>query len=108
MRRVDEEDAAFLAAVLSDPDDTATRLVYADWLEERGDLRGEFLRVLVQIDRPAAPAPAVKAPRAYDRLRELQGLLDPGWVCSVSRCRLCFDGLYREGMAVAFHPYLRF
>lgn len=36
---------AFLKAILDDPDDDAPRLLMADWLEERGDLRGEFIRV---------------------------------------------------------------
>jgi uncharacterized protein (TIGR02996 family) len=38
------EEQAFLAAILADPDDDAPRLVFADWLEERGDPRGEFIR----------------------------------------------------------------
>jgi uncharacterized protein (TIGR02996 family) len=33
---------ALLQAVLASPDDDTPRLVYADWLEERGDPRGEF------------------------------------------------------------------
>ncbi len=36
---------ALLAAVIADPDDAAARLVYADWLLERGDLRGELIRL---------------------------------------------------------------
>jgi uncharacterized protein (TIGR02996 family) len=36
---------SFLQAILADPEDDTPRLVYADWLEERGDLRGEFIRV---------------------------------------------------------------
>ncbi len=35
---------AFVQALQDDPDDPLRRLVYADWLEERGDLRGPFLR----------------------------------------------------------------
>jgi len=31
--------------ILKKPDDDPSRLVYADWLEERGDPRGEFLRI---------------------------------------------------------------
>src|SRR5262245_52142937 len=36
---------AFLQAILENPDDDTPRLVYADWLEERDDPRGEFIRV---------------------------------------------------------------
>jgi uncharacterized protein (TIGR02996 family) len=43
------EERAFLAAILERPDDDATKLVYADWLEERGDPRGEYLRLAVKM-----------------------------------------------------------
>ncbi len=36
---------AFLQAVKDDPDDDAPRLLLADWLEDQGDPRGEFIRV---------------------------------------------------------------
>src|SRR3954447_23995503 len=36
---------AFLAAMLTSPDDLHLRLVFADWLEEQGDPRGELLRL---------------------------------------------------------------
>lgn len=38
-------EAAFLQVILETPDDMAPRLMYADWLEERNDPRGEFIRV---------------------------------------------------------------
>jgi uncharacterized protein (TIGR02996 family) len=38
-------EAGLLAAVLAAPDDDAPRLVYADWLDERGDPRGELVRL---------------------------------------------------------------
>src|SRR5262245_64243242 len=46
-------DDAFLQAVVENPDDDAPRLMYADWLEERGDPRGEFIRVQVALARSA-------------------------------------------------------
>lgn len=42
-------DPGLLAAVLADPDDDFVRLVCADWFEERGDPRGEFIRVQVEL-----------------------------------------------------------
>src|SRR4051812_24479251 len=36
--------AAFIAAILADPEDDLRRLIYADWLDERGDVRGDFIR----------------------------------------------------------------
>jgi uncharacterized protein (TIGR02996 family) len=38
------EQGAFLAAIAAHLDSDGPRLVYADWLEERGDARGEPLR----------------------------------------------------------------
>src|SRR5579884_708793 len=35
------EEEAFLQAITANPDDETPRLVYADWLEERGDPLGE-------------------------------------------------------------------
>src|SRR5262249_53807530 len=46
-------DDALLRAVLAAPDDDAPRLVYADWLEERGDpARAAFIRVQVELTHP--------------------------------------------------------
>ncbi len=36
-----------LAAILAAPDDDGPRLVYADWLQEQGDLRGEFIETAI-------------------------------------------------------------
>ncbi|MFO0807982.1 MAG: TIGR02996 domain-containing protein [Gemmataceae bacterium] len=36
---------AFLRSIAERPDDDLPRLVYADWLEDRGDPRGEFVRL---------------------------------------------------------------
>jgi uncharacterized protein (TIGR02996 family) len=35
----------FLTAIQAAPDDDAPRLVYADWLQRRGDVRGEFIAI---------------------------------------------------------------
>jgi uncharacterized protein (TIGR02996 family) len=45
------QDDAFLQAIMENPDDDTPRLIYADWLEERGDPRGEFIRVQCQLTR---------------------------------------------------------
>ena len=51
MGRSEEHD--LLQAVYTAPDDDAPRLVYADWLEERGDPRAEFIRA--QVERAMTP-----------------------------------------------------
>jgi uncharacterized protein (TIGR02996 family) len=44
---VDEE--AFLEAIRAEPGDDTLRLVYADWLEEQGDPRAAYLRLIEEI-----------------------------------------------------------
>ncbi len=39
------EERALIEQILQCPDDDAPRLAYADWLAERGDPRGDFIRV---------------------------------------------------------------
>ena len=39
------QEQAFLAAMLASPDDLVLHQVFADWLEEQGDPRGELLRL---------------------------------------------------------------
>jgi uncharacterized protein (TIGR02996 family) len=48
-------DQDFIDAILAEPDDDAPRLIYADWLEERGDPRAEFIRVQVELAAMAQP-----------------------------------------------------
>lgn len=42
----------FLHAILADPEADTPRLIYADWLEEQGDPRGEFIRVQLRLVDP--------------------------------------------------------
>lgn len=44
MHEANPDYAGLLAAVLANPDDDTPRLILADWLEERGDPYGEFIR----------------------------------------------------------------
>jgi uncharacterized protein (TIGR02996 family) len=76
-------DDALLAAVLEDPDADAPRLVYADWLEERGDPRGEYLRIECQLLK--LPAIEGRFSALWARLQELHKALDLGWVARVRR-----------------------
>jgi uncharacterized protein (TIGR02996 family) len=46
------EEAAFMQAMEKSPHDVGLRLVFADWLEERGDPRGELLRLLHMLTQP--------------------------------------------------------
>lgn len=68
---------AFLRSIAEMPEDDAPRLVYADWLEERGDPRGEFIRLKAEIARAAPHSEQYWVLRA--RLKSLSQLIDPGW-----------------------------
>jgi uncharacterized protein (TIGR02996 family) len=46
------EETGFLQAMLAEPNNVQLRLVVADWLEKRGDLRGEVLRLSHELTRP--------------------------------------------------------
>src|SRR4051794_23581086 len=48
------DESAFLAALRANPDDDAARLVFADWLDERGDPRAAWVRN-AEIWRHAGP-----------------------------------------------------
>src|SRR6185369_13035646 len=42
-------DDEFIQTIIADPDDDMPRLVYADWLDEQGDSRGEFIRIQCEL-----------------------------------------------------------
>jgi len=69
----DDEEAALLAAIAADPEDAQAREVYADWLDKRGDIRGEFLRLEAHLH--AIPP----------RLAMLTAHIDPLWLRKVGR-----------------------
>jgi uncharacterized protein (TIGR02996 family) len=80
-------DDNFLAQLLAEPSANDTRLVYADWLEERGDpvsaAKAEFLRVTVELAAGRGPKGWQKARRK--RLQQLAAGLDADWLAVVSR-----------------------
>jgi uncharacterized protein (TIGR02996 family) len=62
------EEQAFLQAMQQNPEDTSLRLVFADWLEERGDQRSELIWLLHTLTQ------SVEVPgrsKLEDRLRSL-------------------------------------
>jgi uncharacterized protein (TIGR02996 family) len=65
------QDGAFLQAIQVNPDDDGPRLVYADWLDEQADPRGEFIHV--QVARARAPR---GEPGRAELLRRERDLLD--------------------------------
>jgi uncharacterized protein (TIGR02996 family) len=47
------DDVDFVRAIQAHPSDLALRQVYADWLDERGDPRGEYVRLQCQFAQVA-------------------------------------------------------
>lgn len=80
------DEATFLQALRHDPEDATVRLAYADWLEERGDPRAEFLRAEAELKQ----RPLSKRRRARLRLRleALRRQLDPDWQAAVDRTKI--------------------
>jgi uncharacterized protein (TIGR02996 family) len=72
------DEDAFLAAIRANPADDTARLVYADWLDERGGPeQAEYLRLLSELRRVSS------------RLGELRAQVPAEWARSVSPwCRV--------------------
>src|SRR6516162_10276737 len=90
---VDEQ--AFVQAILANLTDDGPRLVYADWLEERGDPRGEFLRLQTALTR--MPRKDKQQARFRKHLKQLRAHLDAealAWLNTL-RYRTAFAALDR-------------
>lgn len=77
------DDEAFLAALRASPNDSVGRLVYADWLDEQGDPRAEFLRLEVRADADGLPDD--ERVELTNRLAELGRRVEPRWLVAVNR-----------------------
>jgi uncharacterized protein (TIGR02996 family) len=60
----EKTEADLLASIAAAPHDDAPRLVYADWLEERGDPRGEYITLQFQRRRDGGLSPKEQAREA--------------------------------------------
>lgn len=69
--------SAFLAEILSAPDDDVPRLIFADWLEEEGEPRGEFIRVQIELHQLGDLDP--RSIDLADRSRELLAQYSEVW-----------------------------
>src|SRR5688500_3802818 len=67
----------FLEAIRHDPDDDIPRLIYADWLEERGNPRGELVRIQCELAR--LPAADERRPALQSRELLLLNQHAKGW-----------------------------
>jgi uncharacterized protein (TIGR02996 family) len=77
------EDEAFIRAIVDGPGDDLPRLVYADWLDDRDDPRGPYLREELEVVKVLRSREEFALP--IDNRDELEVGLDPVWVARVSR-----------------------
>jgi uncharacterized protein (TIGR02996 family) len=83
------DEDAFLARIAATPADDVARLVYADWLEERGDpmsaAKAEFLRQTCTLlpELTDAERQAVEG-----RLQKMAATFDTGWTAVVSKLKV--------------------
>ncbi|HJZ56234.1 MAG TPA: TIGR02996 domain-containing protein [Gemmataceae bacterium] len=75
------QEAAFLKAIQSRPGDDLVRLVFADWLDERADPRGDFVRLHLAL-RTAAPDHPDRVSAEHE-LSDLRLLCDAGWLAII-------------------------
>src|SRR5437763_1784240 len=76
------DEAAFLRTIAAAAADDAPRLVYADWLEERGDPRGTFVRVQCAV--AALPADDPRRPDLEHAERQLLAAHAADWTCDLA------------------------
>ena len=71
-------DDGFLQVLATDPTDDVTRLIYADWLNERNDPRGQYLRLELELWQRVESGGVF--PGLEERLAALRLSIDPEWL----------------------------
>jgi uncharacterized protein (TIGR02996 family) len=91
------DEAEFLQKIMESPADDTARLVYADWLDERGDdesaRKSRFLRLTVHLTGPIR-RPGWRSPRESE-IRRLAAELPTDWLAVVSRLKIDYCGAKR-------------
>ena len=99
-------DDSFLSAILAAPDDDLPRMIYADWLDERGDPdRAEFIRTQIELARLPRNAPGRRPLRA--QAAELLRRHRSAWLAPLPRLpEVRFNGFERgfPGRVVTTEP----
>ncbi len=96
------EETGFLVAIGDDPIDEAGYLIYADWLEERGDERYEFLRLYATLNFHGEELSMEQLPNVRAETREVLSRMSEPWLQRLLgavrlrefRARLEDDGLF--------------
>ena len=75
------DEIAFIEEIRQAPDDITPRLIYADFLEDDGNPRGEFIRVQCELSQTSAGDSS--RPALFDRERELLQEFGERWLAPV-------------------------
>jgi uncharacterized protein (TIGR02996 family) len=75
----------FLRALYHRPDDDGLRLIYADWLDDRGDPRGEYLRR--EVESRGRTGSGKRKSELSARVAELAANLDSRWLGRIWQSR---------------------
>jgi uncharacterized protein (TIGR02996 family) len=78
----------FLRSIRERPDDEETRLVYADWLEDRGDDASLARARFIRLEQEAATTSSGRLVEISRELQRLAGGIEPAWLAVVSRPRI--------------------
>jgi uncharacterized protein (TIGR02996 family) len=81
----DTEERGFLGALEEEPGDDTSWLVYADWLEDRGDPRAEYVRVTADLSRGAVTLAFLQPVSEY--LKKLGVIMPAAWTEQIIRLR---------------------
>lgn len=74
----------FTRAIRADLQLDALRMIYADWLERRGDQRGKYLRLQCELKRKWSYSNPCR--KLFAQIRSLRREIDPEWVKLMHRC----------------------
>lgn len=92
-----------LRAIAATPEDDSVRLVYADWLEERGEsARAEFIRIQIELAQTSADSPNRSALQA--RAAELLQMHERSWTPE-NKLALFFE--WKRGFVTVLNPCAR-
>src|SRR5262245_33050941 len=92
---------AFLRDIKDNPDDDTPRLILADWLEDRGDPRGRFLRL--QAEEARLPWNDPRRDALRDQAELIREEQEGAWLGWLSRAQFTYE---RGLLHVSVHPRL--
>jgi uncharacterized protein (TIGR02996 family) len=91
------EEQAFIRRIQANPDEDGPRLIFADWLDEQGDSRGEFIRLQCALASLSFDDPLYSELKA--REQHLRDQHEPEWKAPIRR--LVTDCQFHRGLIEA-------